>query len=84
MEEIRLRVGQPLTVQQKGQEQEVPYSAPVTENDLRLTLELASQASVHMVLDKLRQGFLTVPGGTVSVFAGPQRHGTGRLEPCDI
>ena len=63
VEEIRLRVGQPLTVQQKGQEQEVPYSAPVTENDLRLTLELASQASVHMVLDKLRQGFLTVPGG---------------------
>lgn len=62
-EEIRLRVGRPLALNIGGEEFSPPGGSPVTEGDLRFVLELASQASVHTVLDKMRQGFLTVRGG---------------------
>ncbi len=62
-EEIRLRVGRPLSVNVGGEELSPPGGCPVTEGDLRFVLELASQSSVHTVLDKMRSGFLTVRGG---------------------
>ena len=58
-----MRAGQPLFLNIGGTEVTVAEHAIVMENDLRLVLEIASQASVHTVLDKVRNGFLTVRGG---------------------
>ena len=62
-EEIRLRTGRPVSLNIDGRETGVPGGPAVTEGDLRLVLELASQSSVHAVLDRIRSGFLTLPGG---------------------
>ncbi len=62
-EEIRLRLGRPTTVTVDAREELVPSAPPVEENDLRQVLEIASQASAHTVLDKVKNGFLTVRGG---------------------
>ena len=61
-EEIRLRVGQPMRVY-LAQEERVLSDAIVWERDLEHALELASQASLHLVLPKLRQGYLPLRGG---------------------
>lgn len=61
VEEVRLRVGQPMTVLITQQEKPLPRT--VREQDLERILELASQASMHQVLHKLRQGYLTIAGG---------------------
>ena len=61
IEEVRLRVGQPMTV--LIAQREKPLAQIVREQDLERVLELASQASLHQVLPKLRQGYLTVAGG---------------------
>ena len=63
-EEIRLRMGQPLSLVLPGGEQPVPgCPEPVTSADLAAVLEIATQASVHTVLAQLKNGFLTVRGG---------------------
>lgn len=64
-EEFRLRAGRAPMV--SGPMGEYPF--PGTENmsiqtsDLALLLEVASQASAHTVLDRVRSGFVTVRGG---------------------
>ena len=63
VEEIRLRVGRPVSLNLGGRETDIPGGGTVTEGDLRLVLEMASQASVHTVLDKIRSGFVTIAGG---------------------
>lgn len=62
MEELRLRRGFPMTaVTGMG---EVPLgNGPVTETDLRMVLESASQGSAHTVLDQVKNGFVTFRGG---------------------
>jgi stage III sporulation protein AA len=59
-EEIRLRAGQALTVHAPS-----PYSVnlTVTADDLAKTLEGVSHGSLHTVLESLRHGFITLPGG---------------------
>jgi stage III sporulation protein AA len=61
-EEFRLRIGYPMTLLQGGTEQETD-SPPVTEEDLRAVLANASRTSLHTVLDKVRDGFVTIQGG---------------------
>ncbi|WP_236006258.1 stage III sporulation protein AA [Paradesulfitobacterium ferrireducens] len=72
IEEIRLRIGQPLLLQGcKGdiflnasgnpcRQKEAYY---ITHEDLALTLERLTQSSLYAAEEKLKQGFLTLPGG---------------------
>lgn len=61
VEEIRLRAGRPMTV--VSPEGEIPTGAMVTQEDLELTLEIASQASAYAALSQVKNGFITVRGG---------------------
>lgn len=63
IEELRLRTGFPISVVEPAGETEVPLSPAVEVDDLYTVLELASQSSVHTVLDRMRSGFVTVRGG---------------------
>ena len=63
-EEIRLRAGRPMTVSLPAGERPVPGAErPVGVGDLALTLEIATQASAHTALERVRNGFFTVRGG---------------------
>ncbi len=61
-EEFRLRRGVPLSVVLPEGEAEVRGPA-VTEEHLRQTLENATRASAHTVLDRVQRGFVTLRGG---------------------
>lgn len=62
IEELRLRIGRPLFV--LGPNGEIPLSGTeVTAQTLETVLELASRSSVHTVLDQVKNGFVTIPGG---------------------
>lgn len=61
-EELRLRAGWPMTVLLEGAERPLG-GAPVRGEELEQLVEIASRASIHTVLDQVRQGYLTVAGG---------------------
>ncbi len=61
-EEFRLRRGAPMSLVWEGKEHTLD-TPPVTEQDLRQVLELASHFSAHTVLDRVRAGFVTIKGG---------------------
>lgn len=61
-EEVRLRTGWPMTVLLEGGERPLG-GPPVEEEELERLVEIASGASLHTVLDQVRQGYLTVEGG---------------------
>lgn len=62
IEELRLRIGRPLFL--LGPDGEAPLSGTeVTAQTLETVLELASRSSVHTVLDQVKNGFVTIPGG---------------------
>ena len=65
LEELRLRAGFPLSALTGGREWSHPAwrDSPVTEEDLRRVLETVGGGSVHTILDQLRAGFMTAPGG---------------------
>lgn len=62
-EELRLRTGFPAAVVGPEGENEIPSSPVVEEGHLSTVLEVASQSSVHTVLERVRNGFVTVQGG---------------------
>lgn len=62
IEELRLRLGFPMTVNLSGIERET-NSPGVTAEDLHAVLENASQASAHTVLEQVRNGYVTLQGG---------------------
>lgn len=62
-EELRLRLGRSMTVLAGGREREVPGLPPVTRADLDGVLEIATRASAHTALERVRRGFVTVRGG---------------------
>ncbi len=62
-EEVRLRVGCPLMLTMPEGERELDRSPILTAEDLYTTLEIATQASLHAEMERIRQGFLTVKGG---------------------
>ena len=61
-EEVRLRVGCPPSLVLPGGERQLGGPA-VEGRELEQLVELASGASLHAVLDQVRRGYLTVPGG---------------------
>ncbi len=65
VEELRLRVGFPLAVCRAGEEWTHPawQDRPLGEEDLYRVLETAGGGSVHTILDQLREGYVTAPGG---------------------
>lgn len=62
-EELRLRVGRPLSITLPEGEAILPGSPVISPDDLRTTLEIATQASAHAALERVRHGFVTVQGG---------------------
>ncbi len=64
-EEIRMRVGQPLTVLAENEEHILPADRPfrIQPLDLEQMVEAATRGSVHTALENIRSGFLTVRGG---------------------
>lgn len=73
LEEIRLRAGKPLILQNYLREWFVKSdgklaadftgSFVVTQEDIKLTLELISENSIYAYLDEIRNGYITVKGG---------------------
>ena len=65
VEELRLREGFPLSVVRAGEEWTHPAwrGRRLSEEDLRRVLETAGRGSVHTILDQLRGGYVTAPGG---------------------
>ena len=61
-EELRLRAGWPMTVLLPEGERDLG-GPPVEAQQLEQLLEIASQASIHAVLDQIRRGYLTIQGG---------------------
>ena len=81
LEELRLRAGSPMTLSAAGREQ-VPASwrdRILTENDLRRVLEVAGKGSVHAILDQLRSGYVTAPGGVRLGICGEAAVEDGRV-----
>lgn len=62
-EELRLRLGQPVTVLAAGTELEVPGPPPVDREALDAVLEIATQASAHTALERVRRGYVALRGG---------------------
>lgn len=61
-EELRLRLGKPMSVCAAGREESADAEA-VTADDLRAVLERASGASFQAVESQIRAGFVMAPGG---------------------
>ena len=78
VEELRLRVGYPLSVVLPEGERSLGGQA-VTSEELEFLLERASQASIHAVLEQLREGFLTIQGGHRLGFCGRVVTEEGRI-----
>ena len=81
LEELRLRAGFPMAMSIAGQEQ-VPSlwkERVLTETDLRRVLEVAGKGSVHAILDQLRSGYVTAPGGVRLGICGEAAVEDGRV-----
>ena len=67
LQEIRLRVGQPVTILYLGKEISLPMSQSVkyrlSTDDIRQTIDYASNFSLYAYENELRQGFITIEGG---------------------
>lgn len=61
--EVRLRAGRRPTVVLERDELPLPGAGAVTVRDLELTLEIATQASAHVALGRVRLGWFTLRGG---------------------
>lgn len=78
-EELRLRLGQPMSI--LIQEKEISIGdEPVSMQELEQVLEVASRASVHTVLEQIRQGYLTLDGGHRMGICGTMTVQNGRVE----
>lgn len=62
-EELRLRAGRPLAITLPEGEAILPRCPIISPDDLRTALEIATQASAHTALERIRNGFVTVRGG---------------------
>ena len=90
VEEVRLRCGRRAALTVKGDELPLPWPEPITRRDLELVVEIATQASAHAALERVRQGWFTVRGGhriglcgTVSLRDG-EIHGLRAISSADL
>lgn len=79
-EELRLRLGQPMTVLAEGTEREVPGPPSVDHAALAGVLEIATRASAHTALERVRRGFVTVRGGHRIGLCGTAAMEQGRVK----
>lgn len=67
LQEIRLRVGQPVIVLYHGREEILPTGSSlkkrVKKEDIRETIEYISSYSLYAYENELKQGFITIEGG---------------------
>lgn len=63
VEEFRLRSGRTLSITMPDGEKVLSNSLVLSQEDLRTTLEIATQASIHTALEQVRHGFVTIKGG---------------------
>ena len=66
LQEIRIRTGQPLLIQMRGQERVLPDPAHpylVTKEDIGETMGYICHYSLYAYENELKQGFITVEGG---------------------
>lgn len=74
LQEIRLRVGQPVTILYRGKEICLPTCREpkpiLTSEDIRETIGYASNYSLYAYENELRQGFITIEGGHRVGMAG--------------
>ena len=88
-EELRLRVGRPMSVVLSGEEQPLG-GPPVESRELEQVVEIASRASLHAVLDQVRRGYLTMAGGHriglcgTAVTRGGELHSLSRFSSLNI
>lgn len=61
-EEVRLRIGWPVSVVVDGMERET-RGVPVCEAHMEQLLEYATESSLHTALPQLRRGYLSIAGG---------------------
>ncbi len=62
LEELRLRLGRPVTMVVQGQERPFPMAAPATAGDIEHVLNLATEHSLYQA-STLKDGFITISGG---------------------
>ena len=63
LQEIRLRVGQPVIFLCKGKEKIVNRCYRLSEGELKETINYITSYSLYAFEDEMRQGFLTIAGG---------------------
>lgn len=67
IEEIRLRINRPVFVTVKGREIKLSDSNGeshiVTSQDISLVLDIVTRSSIHIAMDTIRQGFVTMQSG---------------------
>ena len=66
LQEIRIRTGQPLLIQMKGQERVLPdpvHPYLVTKEDIEQTFQIICKYSIHSFMDDIKKGFITLRGG---------------------
>jgi stage III sporulation protein AA len=89
LEEIRLRQGKPLIIRtsdseyfvgKKGVNKSPHESVSVVKEDIDRIVQLLTNSSLYAVSDKLRQGYLTIPGGHRIGFAGDVVVEDGRVK----
>ena len=80
VEEVRLRCGRRAALTVKGDELPLPWPEPITRRDLELVVEIATQASAHAALERVRQGWFTVRGGHRIGLCGSVAAEDGRVK----
>lgn len=73
LQEIRMRIGQPLLVIYEGQEHILPNSERphiITKEEVREALEYISRYSLYAFEHEMKQGFITIEGGHRVGMAG--------------
>lgn len=89
IEEVRLRLGVPPSVVLPEGEVFLP-SCSVTAGELDSLLELSTRASVHAVMEQLRQGYITLQGGHrlglcgTAVMKGGEIHTLRRISSANL
>lgn len=77
LEEIRIRIGQP--VELCCQNKEIWLKECITEEDLEEMLTFISKYSIYAYEEEIRQGYLTIEGGNRIGFAGQVRMKDGQV-----